>query len=137
MLLPSHPTVRNPDEDPARSVHTRQTPPCLSAHSTPVTPAASSPQHDAKEADPPAPAKPCPGPSACSSLQQEHIHRSQKQEDGQPLRPHAAQKPHNRLDPPMKVRQMKLLVRRMKIVVGKPKPHHHRRRLQLPHKVPH
>src|SRR3979490_2362557 len=50
---------------------------------------------------------------------------------------HAAQKPHNRLNPPIKVRQMKLLVRRMKIVVRQPKTHHHRRRLQLPHKVPH
>ena len=52
-------------------------------------------------------------------------------------RPHLVEEPHNRFNPAMKIRQMKLLVRRMKIVIRQPEPHHHRRNPQLPHKIPH
>ncbi len=51
--------------------------------------------------------------------------------------PSQPQPAHDRLDPPMKVRQVELLIRRMQIVVRQPKPHHHRRNPQLPHKIPH
>ena len=53
------------------------------------------------------------------------------------LSPHSLQKPHNRLDPSMKVRQMELLIRCMEIVIRQSKPHHHGRDLQLTHKIPH
>ncbi len=43
----------------------------------------------------------------------------------------------NRLNPTMKIRNMKLLIRSMQIIVRQPKPHHHRRNLQHILKIRH
>src|SRR5882757_2531743 len=122
-----------PRVNPAPAEQTPPTPACCSKYERPHKPAAASSPHEAPMAFHPTPTEPCPGPSASSSHPRAHT----RQHPAEPSGTHTTQKPHDRLNPPMKVRQVKLLVRRMKIVIRQPKSHHHRRRLQLSHKVAH
>ncbi len=90
-------------------------------------------------------AEPYSHPSASSDRQPKGIQRRQAagfQCDQEfstlpSLRAHQLQPAHNRLNPPMKIAQIELLVRRMQIVVRQPEPHQHRRNPKLAHKVSH
>ncbi len=55
---------------------------------------------------------------------------------GDGVSPTARQEPDDRRDSPVKVSEVELLIRCMEIVIRQPKPHHHRRDLQLAHEVP-
>jgi hypothetical protein len=52
-------------------------------------------------------------------------------------RPHLIEKLNQRLNPPMKIPNAELLIRRMQPIVRQPKTHHHRRNLQMLLEIPH
>ena len=50
--------------------------------------------------------------------------------------PNSSKKVMDRFNAAIQIRQMKLLIRRMQIVVGQTEPHHHRGNLQVPLEIP-
>src|ERR1700729_2175158 len=128
-------SVHTPDADPQPVGHTQPIPcsrsECARPHKTVVI---LSP-HEAPKASRPALTEPCSGPFASSFLPPGHTLPSPAPTSSST--PQNTQKPHNRLNPPVKVGQMKLLIGRMKVIIRQSKPHHHCGRFQLPHKVTH
>src|SRR5262249_10762459 len=100
------------------------------------TPSEVSLPHARPAADPPTPGVPYPSPFASSFHPPAHNHPHPKA-FASSSDTHRTQKPHNRHNPTKKIRQVKLLIRRMEVVTRQPKPHHPRRDLQSPHKTPH
>src|SRR6185312_2944112 len=81
---------------------------------------------------------PCPRPCASFYLRQARSRKSAGRAAQRPLLlpcSNQFEEPQNRFDPAMKIRQVELLVRSMKIVIRQSKAHHHRRNPQLAHKV--
>src|SRR6185312_16936174 len=90
----------------------------------PRKPAAISPPPEAQAASLPIPAEPCPGPYANSFHPPAHS-RSRLPKLAHASRAQPCNEPQNRLNSTMKVREVELLIRSMKIVVRQSKAHHH------------
>src|SRR6202453_2671495 len=103
------------DADHAPAEHTQPIPRSRSEYVHPSKRVAASSQRETSMTFQPTLTEPYSGPSASSSLPPEHTLPHPSQTDSSST--HATQKAHNRLNPPIEIRQMKLLIRRMQVVV--------------------